>query len=167
MISQFYGIHLRAISQWVPKLVFCLMSCKIMPLKLIPHLLRTSELKCHPLETNAMSVGVIILVLAMAYHWCRQYTLGRRKMAAILQTMWYDGLVEERCNSSASAMELRLSCTNPSICAKSFFMWKFFIQISMNFVPKDAMHNKPALAQIMDWCIAGDKASCESNWKMA
>ena len=26
-----------------------------------------------------------------------------------------DGLVQERCNSSALAMELRLSCTNPSI----------------------------------------------------
>ena len=28
-----------------------------------------------------------------------------------------DGLVQERRNSSALAMELRLSCTNPSICA--------------------------------------------------
>ena len=27
-----------------------------------------------------------------------------------------DGLVQERRNSSALAMELRLSCTNPSIC---------------------------------------------------
>ena len=26
-----------------------------------------------------------------------------------------DGLVQERCNSSALAMELRLSCTNPAI----------------------------------------------------
>ena len=25
-----------------------------------------------------------------------------------------DGLVQERCNSSALAMELRLSCTNPA-----------------------------------------------------
>ena len=34
--------------------------------------------------------------------------------AAIRQ--YIDGLVQERCNSSALAMELRLSCTNPSIC---------------------------------------------------
>ena len=27
-----------------------------------------------------------------------------------------DGVVLERCNSSALAMELSLSCTNPSIC---------------------------------------------------
>ena len=31
-------------------------------------------------------------------------------------TIWqFDGLVQERCNSIANAMELRLSCTNPSI----------------------------------------------------
>ena len=30
-------------------------------------------------------------------------------------TMAYDGLVQERRNSSALAMELRLSCINPSI----------------------------------------------------
>ena len=30
-----------------------------------------------------------------------------------------DGLVQERRNSSALAMELRLSCTNPSICRPS------------------------------------------------
>ena len=28
----------------------------------------------------------------------------------------FDGLVQERCNSSALAMELRLSCIEPSIC---------------------------------------------------
>ena len=28
---------------------------------------------------------------------------------------YIDGLVQEICNSSALAMELRLSCTNPSI----------------------------------------------------
>ena len=31
-----------------------------------------------------------------------------------------DGLVQERHNSSASAMELRLSCINPSICTTRF-----------------------------------------------
>ena len=29
-----------------------------------------------------------------------------------------DGLVQERCNSSALGMELLLSCTNPSICPR-------------------------------------------------
>ena len=31
-------------------------------------------------------------------------------------THYIDGLVQERRNSIALAMELRLSCTNPSIC---------------------------------------------------
>ena len=30
-------------------------------------------------------------------------------------TYWIDGLVQERRNSGALAMDLRLSCTNPSI----------------------------------------------------
>ena len=34
----------------------------------------------------------------------------------ILTIHYFDGLVQERRNSSALAMELRLSCTNLSIC---------------------------------------------------
>ena len=44
-------------------------------------------------------------------------------VSVIHQLLWFpftkgcdfDGFVQERCNSSALAMELRLSCTNPSI----------------------------------------------------
>ena len=35
-----------------------------------------------------------------------------------LADLYMDRLVQERCNSSALAMELRLSCTNPSICKR-------------------------------------------------
>ena len=34
---------------------------------------------------------------------------------AILKEEYIDGYVQERCNSSALAMELHFSCTNPSI----------------------------------------------------
>ena len=34
-----------------------------------------------------------------------------------------DGLVQERCNSSALAMELRLSCINPSRCPRNHFIF--------------------------------------------
>ena len=34
----------------------------------------------------------------------------------------FDGLVQERRNSSALAMELRLSCSNPSICSSNDFL---------------------------------------------
>ena len=32
----------------------------------------------------------------------------------------FDGLVQEKCNSSVLAIELHLSCTNPSICSGIF-----------------------------------------------
>ena len=35
----------------------------------------------------------------------------------------FDGLVQERRNSSVLAMELRLSCTNPSICPLHILLW--------------------------------------------
>ena len=41
----FCGIHLRATSQWVPKLLVCIMSMKIMLLKLLPHLPGANELR--------------------------------------------------------------------------------------------------------------------------
>ena len=34
---------------------------------------------------------------------------------AYATVVYFDGLVQERCNSIANAMELRLSWTNPSI----------------------------------------------------
>ena len=34
----------------------------------------------------------------------------------IMSEAYIDGLVQERRNSIADAMELRLSCTNPSMC---------------------------------------------------
>ena len=34
-------------------------------------------------------------------------------------SIYIDGLVQERCNSSALAMELHLSCTNLSICGQN------------------------------------------------
>ena len=39
-------------------------------------------------------------------HWCKGQECG----------VYIDGLVQERCNSSANALELRLFCTNPSTC---------------------------------------------------
>ena len=48
---------------------------------------------------------------------------GLWKMLGILQSIchtYIDGLVQERRNSSAVAMELRLSCTNPLIYVDAF-----------------------------------------------
>ena len=43
-----------------------------------------------------------------------------------LQVLHIDGLLQERRTSTALAMELRLSCTNPSICSEpgNSFDWE-------------------------------------------
>ena len=47
--------------------------------------------------------------------WCIKMIL--LTWVSISTKLHIDGLVQERCNSIANALELRLSCTNPSICA--------------------------------------------------
>ena len=48
------------------------------------------------------------------------------------ETWWdhIDGLVQERRNSSALAMELRLSCTNPSISWTN--VWSVLIKVNVS-----------------------------------
>ena len=46
----------------------------------------------------------------------------------------FDGLVQERCNSSALAMELRLSCINPSFFPTKMHL-KYILQNIDHFVP--------------------------------
>ena len=54
-------------------------------------------------------------VLLKWYKFFKQWPDRQRKL--FTQTIWtsFDGLVQERPNSIANALELRLSCTNPSI----------------------------------------------------
>ena len=50
-------------------------------------------------------------MFVLAYNWLTS------KWTFIIKSRFdIDGLVQERCNSSALAVELRLSFTNPSIC---------------------------------------------------
>ena len=61
----------------------------------------------------------------ISQHWFRKW-LGAKQAATIIWTddiyiniymcAYIDGLVQERSNSIANTLELRLSCTNPSIC---------------------------------------------------
>ena len=84
---------------------------------------------------------------------------------------YINGLVQERCNSSALAMELHLSCPNLSICGcyfaeifKSIFLiekLRIFIQISLKLVPKSPINNESALVQIMAWHRSGAKPLSE------
>ena len=87
------------------------------------------------------------------------------------------GLGQERCNSIASALELHLSCTNPSILKQKqndchfpddifkciFINGKLWILIiiSLKFVPYGTINNMPALVQIMSWQRLGNKPLSE------
>ena len=53
--------------------------------------------------------------------WCLTYSkpLPEPLMTQFIDA-YIDGLMQERCNSSALAMELRLSCINPLICGTGF-----------------------------------------------
>ena len=59
-----------------------------------------------------------------------------------------DGLVQERRSSSALAMELRLSCTNPSIYTVYIIMWSVFSN-----TPFFSAHMCTFL--LPKWCIVG------------
>ena len=48
-------------------------------------------------------------------------TLQARNKNIVAYAKQVDGSVQERCNSSALTMGLRLSCTNPSKCAEAPF----------------------------------------------
>ena len=84
-------------------------------------------------------------------------TLSTCSVAGIMEGKWacvsheqefqphIDGLVQERCNSIALAMELRLSCTYPSICCDVAFwmliyngkcIYKIYIMLSLNISHK-------------------------------
>ena len=58
-------------------------------------------------------------VMELRGAWIRQAKFGKNEMFPLLVILkegeYINGLVQERRNTCASAMELRLSCTNPSI----------------------------------------------------
>ena len=91
-----------------------------------------------------------------------------------------DGLMQERHNSIAHALEFHLSCTNPSIFNtlrlrkngrhfadnpfKRIFLnetLRISIKISLKFVPRGPINNIPALVQIMAWRRRGNKPLSE------
>ena len=69
----------------------------------------------------------ICLVKMMFHQWMVHQWMAKYASLAHHSLYWllwnkicdFDGLVQERRNSTANALELRLSCTNPSICSLS------------------------------------------------
>ena len=59
-----------------------------------------------------------------------------RACCLILKT-YIDGLVQERCNSIANALELHLSCANPLIYLHLFtWQWSIHAQLHLALIPR-------------------------------
>ena len=60
---------------------------------------------------GACAPAILCIWQEARWHVARRH---QARISLVLRNVQIDGLVQERCNSSALAMELRLSCTNPS-----------------------------------------------------
>ena len=69
---------------------------------------------------NDGKVG-IIMILGIQCGWISLVIVHFIYNITLRQWAHIDGLVQERCNSIANALELRLSCTKPTICDDNMF----------------------------------------------
>ena len=91
------------------------------------------------------------------------------------RTFCHIGLVQERRNVIATALELRLSCINTlrprqngrhftDDVFKCIFLnenVRILLKIPLKFVPKGPINNIPSLVQVMAWRRPGDKPLSE------
>ena len=73
---------------------------------------------------------------------CLQLSINKKISFQILQREYMDRLVQERRNSNALAMELRLSCTNPSIWSEQ----KRKLQWNLNGILQDKTLSRKKIA---------------------
>ena len=86
---------------------------------------------------------------------------------------YIDGLVQERCNSSALTMDLHLSCTNPSICGPTegtlssgkCFLWGWGIcSPDLNLTPLAAfLRFLPSAARVRSNCAWNQGVDCKER----
>ena len=70
-----------------------------------------------PMDSTHKRIVARWNILTIFEWWAHNTFVGNGKPGAWLHTHHIDGLVQKRHNSSALAMELHLSCTNPSTCS--------------------------------------------------
>ena len=77
----------------------------------------------------------LIMLIYFVNMWFILLYLGTKRLKMItlyIANNYFDGLVQERCNSSALAMELCLSCTDLSICN----VFIVVIEVEVNYKSK-------------------------------
>ena len=78
---------------------------------------------CWECTDQCVLVTPVLVFLGGDWHWYWLEWVTGCIYVLSKSTDNVDGLVQERRNSSALAMESRLSCTNPSICSWSYSGW--------------------------------------------
>ena len=93
--------------------------------------------------------------LTMIYHRMKFQSVGSAGFnTAYFHALWFyeiDGLVQERRNSISNALELRLSCTNPS-------KWKHFLHAEFHV---SLMVEQP-FGQTHEWPVSWDSIAYDS-----
>ena len=75
---------------------------------------------------NHMTYHVVVLIY-------NRSIISSKYCLLSLSKLCIHGLVQERRNSSVSALELRLSCTNPSVCFWSLLWLQICVQPQLNY----------------------------------
>ena len=76
---------------------------------------KSQQTKC-TFDSLSICIGIFFTMKIFRFvTWNHTYLV-----LPFLPLSYFDGLVQERNNSTANALELRLSCTNPSICSHHF-----------------------------------------------
>ena len=130
---RFCDIHLRAISQQVPKVLFCIMSLKILLLKLLPHLPGVNELthkttsymsRYNEALVHWLLLAVLWLILEwfiMDQFWHHKWFIGRQiiqghSVHSIFVRNW-SGLefMGKLCNVCYKHFGQKLPCYNETL----------------------------------------------------
>ena len=107
--------------------------------------------------------------LTISQHWFR-YWVGAEKAASYYLNQWWPSSLTHICGTkqvltqwgwdnmaAISQMTFSTAFSWMKMYEMNENVWSF-IRISLKFVPKVPIDNKPWLAQIMAWCQTGDKA---------
>ena len=89
------------------------------------------DLRCHRAHYDVIVMKIIACHMAL-------YEEAESNMCYVSCVGFFDGLVQERRNSSALAMELRFSCTNPAKCTtllQEFCTWFVLCCVMLCYVP--------------------------------
>ena len=102
--------------------------------------------------------------LTMTYYRMKFQSVGSAEFNTAyfhdFHALWFyevDGLVQERRNSISNALELRLSCTNPS-------KWKHFLHADLHVSLMVARTTRQPVGQTLEWPVRDEPVRFHNLW---